>query len=206
MKYIALVVTLAFMAWTWSLAKSPSNFGLQEHQAIQENLEHLLTEQIQQERPNAKNIQFLQLYSETVIPERELLVHVRVAIQDTVGPITATSTGERGSDKDTNLEPVSEGAKAPDPQTSSETTEETTETLRRSYVLKSGDGTTWAILKRLPGTPEIEFKHGLRVTPRAGNDEEAVTPDSTNSPAPDAKQKSPTPPGTHNPPSGETKH
>ncbi len=190
MKYIALVATLIFMAWTWSLAKSPSKFGLQEHQVLQEALEQMITEQIRQERPNAKNISFLQLYSETVVPGKELRIHVRVAIRDSLGPTAETT-------KQVTQEPTEKTAtkttEATAEATAEETTEETTDTLRRTFVLQSNDGATWAIVKRLPGAPEIEFKHGLRVTPRT---------DSSASPA----APEPVAPESPTPPAGEAKH
>lgn len=100
MKYFSVLILLALMAWTWSLATSPQDFGLEQHKEIESNFERIVRQQIQAKNPTAKNIYFDQLYTEVIKPSAEINVHFRYMMEIPVG---GTDTAEQISEGVTTL-------------------------------------------------------------------------------------------------------
>lgn len=82
MKYIALLIVLGFMGWTWCLANGERDFGLSESREMEGQIQEIITEYVQSKRPNVENLRFLQLFTEVVQPNHEMRVHVRYVIEE----------------------------------------------------------------------------------------------------------------------------
>jgi hypothetical protein len=88
MKYISLVVVIVLMAWTWSMANSKRDYGLAESREMESQIEAIVTDYIQQNRPTVKDLRFHQLFTEVVRPNEEIRVHLRYSVDD------ATTSGD----------------------------------------------------------------------------------------------------------------
>lgn len=85
MKYIALIIMLSLMGWSWSLTTSKQNFGLEDHRDMEMQIEQIISGYIRQIRPTVSDISFQQLYTEIVQPAKEIRVHVRYKTVDAAG-------------------------------------------------------------------------------------------------------------------------
>ena len=82
MKYIALLIVLGFMGWTWSLAQAERDFGLAESREMEGQIQDIITDYVKSKRPDVSNLRFLQLFTEVVQPNHEMRVHVRYVIEE----------------------------------------------------------------------------------------------------------------------------
>ena len=82
MKYIALLIVLGFMGWTWNLAQAERDFGLAESREMEDQIQAIITDYVQTKRPEVKELRFLQLFTEVVNPNKEMRVHVRYVIEE----------------------------------------------------------------------------------------------------------------------------
>jgi hypothetical protein len=91
-KYVATLIAVLLMAWTWNLAHSEREFGLDQRREIEMSLEEMITQYIQAQRPDVTDVIFQQLFSEDVHssqPEtKEMLVRFRYLTNE------PTSSGE----------------------------------------------------------------------------------------------------------------
>jgi hypothetical protein len=66
MKYISLVVVLALMIWSWSLATAEPSFTADQTRRVEEGVENDIHAFIQRKFPQTTDIYCQQLYTETV--------------------------------------------------------------------------------------------------------------------------------------------
>ena len=85
MKYIALLIVLGFMGWTWNMAQADRDFGLAESREMENQIQDIITEYVKKDRPQAESVRFQQLFTEVVHPSREMRVHVRYVIAEAAG-------------------------------------------------------------------------------------------------------------------------
>jgi hypothetical protein len=81
MKYIALLIVLGFMGWTWSLAQGQREFGLAESREMEGQIQDIITDYVKSKHPEVTNLRFLQLFTEVVQPSHEMRVHVRYIVE-----------------------------------------------------------------------------------------------------------------------------
>lgn len=65
-KVLSLIAFTAALIWTWSLIHSSPAIGFETHAAIQERLAGLILESLQQKKPEAKNVEIVRLWTETL--------------------------------------------------------------------------------------------------------------------------------------------
>lgn len=89
MKYIALLAVLLLMGWTWQMAQAERDFGVAESREMEAQLETIIREQIQTERPDVKSVTFQQIFTEVQESGRAMWVHAKYTIEeDTKGEET----------------------------------------------------------------------------------------------------------------------
>jgi hypothetical protein len=66
MKFISLILIFLLMQWTWGLATSSRTLSQDVHLGIQEDLKGLITDYIQENLPNSKNLKFERFWTERV--------------------------------------------------------------------------------------------------------------------------------------------
>jgi hypothetical protein len=79
MKYLSILLLLVVMRWTWSLATTDRAFSLENHRNLETEVERIITDDIHERQPDARDIEFSQLYTEVVQPEKTIKVHFRYA-------------------------------------------------------------------------------------------------------------------------------
>lgn len=77
MKYISVVILLALMTWTWSLATAERAFSLEQYKGVESGAEEDIRAFIQRKYPEAKEIFCSQMFTEEQKPGSELTVHFR---------------------------------------------------------------------------------------------------------------------------------
>jgi hypothetical protein len=91
MKYIALLIVLGFMGWTWNLAQADRDFGLAESREMESQIQEIITDYVKTKRPDVISLRFTQLFTEVITPNKEMRVHVRYTIEE---PAAADDTSE----------------------------------------------------------------------------------------------------------------
>lgn len=91
-KYIATAIGIVLMAWTWDLAHSERDLGLEQRRDIELTLEETIGQYIKARRPGVTDVVFQQLFSEDIassVPgSQEMLVRFRYLTNE------PTSSGE----------------------------------------------------------------------------------------------------------------
>lgn len=66
MKYLSLLVFFFAMQWSWSLINDPSNVSEHIHVGIQDDLKRIISEYIQENLPNSKDLRFERFWTESL--------------------------------------------------------------------------------------------------------------------------------------------
>ena len=77
MKYIAVIIVVVLMSWTWSMATSERSFRLEQYKQVELGVEDDIRGFIQKKYPDTKEIYCSQLYTEAVNPGTEMIAHFR---------------------------------------------------------------------------------------------------------------------------------
>jgi len=77
MKYISLIVVLALMIWSWSLATAEPSFSMDQTKHVEEGVENDIHAFIQRKFPETTDVYCQQLYTEGVKSGEEMNVHFR---------------------------------------------------------------------------------------------------------------------------------
>ena len=77
MKYIAVLVVLIVMGYTWSLATAERAFSVSQYKQVESGVEKDIRSFILRKYPETKAIACSQLYTEAVEPGVEMLAHFR---------------------------------------------------------------------------------------------------------------------------------
>lgn len=85
MKYLSIVIVLALMGWTWSLATTERTFKLEQHKQVEAGVEEDVRSFIQRKFPNVSEIYCSQLFTEIIDPGKELVARFRCQAAGTVG-------------------------------------------------------------------------------------------------------------------------
>jgi hypothetical protein len=166
MKYIATVITLILMIWTWSLATEQRAFSLEMHKQVEAGVEQDIRAFIQRKYPMTSDIYCVQLYTEVVSAGVELLAHFRCHASGPLetasadqGPPDASEAPEANGATDAIDAAKSIGAKKT-------TANEAVEQIFEGYLkLKSDDGfQTWSETGGEIRAPEIRFQNGMRIS------------------------------------------
>lgn len=80
MKYLAVVILIIVMRWTWGLTVSEKAFSLADHHEVENVIRETITGYIKKHKPDTQNVVFQQLYTETVEPHKTLMAHFRYQI------------------------------------------------------------------------------------------------------------------------------
>jgi len=70
MKYVSLLLLLYAMSYTWGLAHRKQAIPEQTHVGIQEDLKRVITDYIQENLPNSKNLIFKRFWTEPLSEEK----------------------------------------------------------------------------------------------------------------------------------------
>jgi hypothetical protein len=81
MKYISLVIVLALMAWSWSLATAEPAFTSDQTRRVEEGVENDIHAFIQRKYPQTTDIYCQQLYTETVKANEQMNVRFRCSTE-----------------------------------------------------------------------------------------------------------------------------
>jgi hypothetical protein len=81
MKYISLVVVLALMIWSWSLATAEPSFTAEQTRRVEDGVESDIHAFIQRKFPQTTDIYCQQFYTETVKANEQMNVHFRCSTE-----------------------------------------------------------------------------------------------------------------------------
>jgi hypothetical protein len=81
MKYISLVIVLALMIWSWSLATAEPSFTADQTRRVEEGVENDIHEFIKRKYPQTTDIYCQQLYTETVKANEQMNVRFRCSTE-----------------------------------------------------------------------------------------------------------------------------
>lgn len=96
MKYISILLFVALMAWTWSLATSNRGLSLEAHKDTEALVEETIRSYIQQKSPGVTDIVFRQLYTEVVRENQEMNVKFRYELKEPLKSGDVTSQTYQG--------------------------------------------------------------------------------------------------------------
>lgn len=82
MRYINLFILVIFLSVTWSWVQKDQNVSELVHAEIQEDLQELIATYIKKQLPNSKNIDFKNIWSET-LSEGKVKAHFDYSFDDT---------------------------------------------------------------------------------------------------------------------------
>lgn len=100
-KYIAALVVLIAMSWTWDMAHTEHDVNLEKRKAIESTLQDTIVQYIKAKRPDVTDVVFQQLFSED-LPSNEpgtkqILVRFRYLTDETAGAGETTEQTFEGS-------------------------------------------------------------------------------------------------------------
>jgi hypothetical protein len=140
-KYVAAVIGILLMVWTWDLAHSEREVPLEQRRDLETNLEDMITQYIKARRPGVTDVVFQQLFSEDIPTSgaepagtKQMLVRFRYL---------------------TN-EPASDG-------------EMTEQVFEGSVRLKSADGLAWQWVDENVRSPLIRYQNGTEIRASGGD-------------------------------------
>lgn len=138
MKYLSLIIVLAFLIFTWKISNSKKDLSISEQQKLNEVLGEFVSKAVQEKVPGAKDIQFTKIYTEVLEPGEKMRAHFSFSYTESKN----TSEGaETNSDNDD---------------------------LRRhrkgSFYITSNDGNQWTAKIEKIDDVKIEFVEALDVS------------------------------------------
>lgn len=142
MKRIGPLIFLAALIWTWNVVHSESPVSFSTHVNIQNEFRDLLLKSILEKRPDAQNIQILELWTKSISPydqATEVEVHVTYAFD-----ILDSESSHVNRNK------ISAVA-----------------LLRKDTEIN--DTETWILERYTPTRDDIQFSEGLRITAGASD-------------------------------------
>ncbi|MBL7688216.1 MAG: hypothetical protein JNJ49_09285 [Bdellovibrionaceae bacterium] len=149
-KYFAALVILLAMMWTWDLAHSDRELGLDKRRAIESTLQETIVQYIKSQRPGVTDVIFQQLFSEDLPSKepgtKEMLVRFRYVTDESIG-----TSGDM-------TEQVFEG----------------------SVRLRSKDGSTWEWVNESVSSPMIRYKNGSEIKAGSGQEPTAAPAEDPN--------------------------
>lgn len=80
MKYIASLILIALLGWTWCLANNDRLLTLEQHKRVEAGVEQDIRGLIQRRYPNLTDLYCPQLYTEMVSIGSELIAHFRCKV------------------------------------------------------------------------------------------------------------------------------
>ncbi|MES2964240.1 MAG: hypothetical protein V4760_10145 [Bdellovibrionota bacterium] len=97
MKYISVVILIALMAWTWSLATAQPAFSLEQSKRVEAGVEKDIRDFIMRRYPDTTDLYCQEMYTEPVVAGTEMLAHFKCRAQGSLGTdetVTQTFQGE----------------------------------------------------------------------------------------------------------------
>jgi hypothetical protein len=97
MKYISVVILIALMAWTWSLATAEPAFSLEQSKRVEAGVEKDIREFILRKHPETTDLYCQEMYTEPVQAGVEMIAHFKCRTDGRVGAdetVTQTFQGE----------------------------------------------------------------------------------------------------------------
>lgn len=80
MKYVWTGILMILLSCTWALGGNDRNERLAQMSDRQFELAEIITQSIREKRPEVTGVNFSQLYTEVISPDREMLAHYRYEI------------------------------------------------------------------------------------------------------------------------------
>ena len=97
MKYVWLLILILGLSYTWGLGGAERDQRLAMMTDRQFELADLITQSIQDKRPEVTGVSFSQLYTEVIRPDKELVAHYRYEITSKENEDTSTEVVEGSS-------------------------------------------------------------------------------------------------------------
>lgn len=99
MKYVAAALILLAMAWTWSLTSRERDFALEDHKALEMQVQEAIRAAIKEKRPGVTDVIFQQLFTETIKPGEEIRARFRYQITEPIAQEDVTAQIVEGAAK-----------------------------------------------------------------------------------------------------------
>jgi len=106
MKYLSLLVFLFAMHWSWSLVHDPANVSENVHIGIQDDLKRVISDYIQENLPQSKNLRFERFWTEN-IKKNQVKASFIYSFEDnaeSVGPARVEIEGYAILNRDSNTD------------------------------------------------------------------------------------------------------
>jgi hypothetical protein len=97
MKYLWTLIFVGLMSVTWYVAHAESNYNIEDNARAESNFAKMIVDGIKQRRPNVTDVHFLQLYTEVIEENKNMVAHFKYEIEEPTssGDIaTQTITGK----------------------------------------------------------------------------------------------------------------
>lgn len=153
MKRFGPLLFLTALIWTWTVVHSESAISFSTHVNIQTEFRDLLFKSIQDKRPDARNIQILELWTK--------------------------ESGKSRSDSQVEVH-VTYSFDTPDAEGSSLNRNEISAHATLKKDTETQDSETWVLINYTPTRDDIQFTEGLRIS--AGVNSELDSSDETDTP------------------------
>lgn len=110
LKYVSLIIMLGALIGSWAITNAEPEVSISVHASLQQEVEDIIRNYIQQHRPAAANIQFYQLFTETLSPTKVRAIF-KYSFDDSGAEAESTHQMFEGS-AILNKEPQKEGEKS----------------------------------------------------------------------------------------------
>lgn len=97
MKYVWLLILILGLSFTWGLGGAERDQHMAMMTDRQFELADLITQSIQEKRPEVTGVNFSQLFTEVIRPDKELVAHYRYEITSKQNEETSTEVVEGSS-------------------------------------------------------------------------------------------------------------
>ena len=97
MKYLWLLILILGLSYTWGLGGAERDERIAVMTDRQFELADLITQSIQEKRPEVTGVNFSQLFTEVIRPDKELIAHYRYEITSKQNDETSTEVIEGSS-------------------------------------------------------------------------------------------------------------
>ena len=81
MKYLSLILVLIFLQGTWWLSQQKRDLTVSQHNKITNLIQEYMTQAVKKKEPEAKDIQFSNVYTEVVEEGKKMKAHFKFSYQ-----------------------------------------------------------------------------------------------------------------------------
>jgi hypothetical protein len=82
MKYLSLIIVIAFIAFTFWFSKKTEDLTIDQMNKMNNMITQYMTQSVQNNQPNVKNIEFSKIYTEVMEPGKKMKAHFKFSYME----------------------------------------------------------------------------------------------------------------------------